>query len=879
MFFQSIPLMTVIDLAVIAMIAYGFVLVSRVRNLLQPQSMPRMSWAIHAGLAVFGLLYSLDLMAMHVLPHFTSDTALMGFMRELHLEYIWFALPLAIGAIMVGLHLNARVFRSMFESFRHSESRFQDFAIASSDWFWELGPDLKFTYVSDRFFNDMQLSGSTRIGKSPREVLGHSSTICSAEAIDELMATLTARLPVRNFDYAYRGDDGSIKFCRASAVPFFSPDGEFKGYRGSSSDTTMTKQAEIRLAESEALFRGIVEHTPASINLKNTDGTFLFATRRFAEQFDTTPEQLVGKNVFDFFTEEKASEFRSHDAEVERTRQSVTRETEVPFADGTIHNILSTKFPVYDADGQLTSIGSIGVDISTLKQRDAELSEKSALLQTILDTVPGRISILDNDNRMLFANKLFSDLHAKPVGELQGKTLREIHGGPYPEQYDRFIDDIRETGKLVSVPRYKSTLHPGRTQWVLGAPIVEQDGRNLGVLVISIDTTEQQRAEDQLRQSQKMEVVGQLTGGVAHDFNNLLAVIIGNLDLMAAMMSEDDPLQVLIRESRTAAMHGGKLNDRLLAFSRQQSLSPVVMNPNDHITSILGMLRRTLGETITINANLSEELWTVDVDPALLETALLNLAVNARDAMPDGGTLMIATANQQLDSGHVVLQGQMTPGDYIVVTLSDTGAGMDEDSQQRAFEPFFTTKDAGAGTGLGLSMVFGFAKQAGGLVMLDSSPGVGTTVSVYLPRARRTIQVASKPKVSTPRGRGETILLIEDDPVLRPLYARIVGGLGYNVLQAGNGETALKIANDTNTIDLVLSDVVLPGGMSGPQVASKICARRPDIKYLYMSGYPRDMVARQNALGDQIPIVRKPFKTAEVAARLRDLLDTQILVH
>jgi prevent-host-death family protein len=384
------------------------------------------------------------------------------------------------------------------------------------------------------------------------------------------------------------------------------------------------------------------------------------------------------------------------------------------------------------------------------------------------------------------------------------------------------------------------------------------------------DITERARAEEQLRQVQKTEAVGQLTGGVAHDFNNLLAIILGNAELLSAKVGEDDPqIQAVIR----AATRGAELTQRLLAFSRKQTLQPQVVEVNALVGGMIDLLSRSLGETIEIETGVAPDLWNASADPAQVENALLNLALNARDAMPGGGKLTIECANARLDETYVAENIEAKAGDYVVLAVSDTGSGMGAEVQARALEPFFTTKEVGQGSGLGLSMVYGFTKQTGGHVTIESEEGRGTTVKLYLPRAEGAAVRPSREATTEPRGRGESILVIEDDLDVRGLAVKMLGGLGYRVIDVPDAASAHKVLTDGKQVDLVLSDVVLAGGTSGPEFAEETHATYPDLKIIFMSGYPAEAAKRDGFLGSDNVLLNKPFQRQQLAKALRDELD------
>jgi PAS domain S-box-containing protein len=381
--------------------------------------------------------------------------------------------------------------------------------------------------------------------------------------------------------------------------------------------------------------------------------------------------------------------------------------------------------------------------------------------------------------------------------------------------------------------------------------------------------------ETALRQAQKMEAVGQLTGGVAHDFNNLLQVIIGNLDTLLRNLPEE---AVRLKRAATLAMNGARrgaaLTQRLLAFSRRQPLDPKPLQVNGLVTGMSEMVHRTLGETVAVETVLAAGLWQVEADGNELESAILNLAVNARDAMPDGGRLTIETANTHLDEAYASAHAEIAPGQYVSISVSDTGVGMDEATVARAFEPFFTTKPVGRGTGLGLSQVYGFVKQSGGHVKIYSEVGQGTTVRLYLPRLASAVPVEGEDEVLVPEGaREETILVVEDDDDVRTYSVETLRELGYRVVEAHDGPAGLRLLERQARVDLLFTDVVLPGGMTGAQMAAQARELRPGLKVLFTTGYARNAIIHQGRLDKGVKLITKPFASGELAVKVRDVLD------
>jgi signal transduction histidine kinase/ActR/RegA family two-component response regulator len=387
------------------------------------------------------------------------------------------------------------------------------------------------------------------------------------------------------------------------------------------------------------------------------------------------------------------------------------------------------------------------------------------------------------------------------------------------------------------------------------------------------DLTSRQKMEEELRQAQKMEAIGQLTGGLAHDFNNLLTVITGNLEMLEARLQ--DPVQrELIGEAQNAAQDGAKLTGQLLAFGRRQPLNPEPTNIGPLISNFADLLRRTLGESIELSILVTGSAHLAVVDAPQLQNALLNLAINARDAMPHGGRLTLETSHARLDQDYAQMYPEIRTGRYVLIAITDTGIGMSEEVRQRAFEPFFTTKPTGAGTGLGLSMVYGFVKQSGGNIQLYSELGQGTSVRIFLPLSD-TIQksaesaLRSDDRGAMPRG-SETILVVEDDARVRRITIARLRSLGYQVIEANSGAAAMALLLAHPDVAMIFTDVVMPGGMDGDELAEAALAARPDLKVLFTSGYAEPAIARQGLSAGSW--LKKPYTAAELAEKIREVL-------
>jgi signal transduction histidine kinase/ActR/RegA family two-component response regulator len=495
-------------------------------------------------------------------------------------------------------------------------------------------------------------------------------------------------------------------------------------------------------------------------------------------------------------------------------------------------------------------------------------------LRASLDSLSQGVAVFGPAYRLRHWNECFQVLLGLPPGLVRVETPYAAFVEFTADDQGEFLeteDQIRHGQQKTNEPIvYERTHADGRLLEVRRTPTPD-DGF---VLTIS-DMTKRAQSEAVLRESQKMQAIGQLTGGIAHDFNNLLTVIMGNLELARAKLQAHDPVVAQIDRSLWAAQRGGTLTSQLLAFARKQPLAPAPIDLSSTLPELVPLLRRTLGETIEVRFIDSAGLWPAMADPAQLESAVLNLALNARDAMPGGGRLTIELSNKVLDEEYARLHAEVTPGDYVMVAVSDTGHGMTPEVAARAFEPFFTTKTEGRGTGLGLAMVFGFVKQSGGHVKAYSEPGQGTSVKIYLPRAIGglvpNMQRSGVP-ADLPRG-SATILLVEDEAAVREISTAILRSLGYRVLEAQDGDEALRVFGaHAAEVELLLTDVVLPGNVRGRELGERITAIRPQVKVLFMSGYTENSIVHHGRLDDGVQLLGKPFKRETLARKVAEVL-------
>jgi signal transduction histidine kinase/CheY-like chemotaxis protein len=505
---------------------------------------------------------------------------------------------------------------------------------------------------------------------------------------------------------------------------------------------------------------------------------------------------------------------------------------------------------------------------------EAEQRTLAARLRVSLDSLSQGVGVFGPQHKLRHWNSCFQVLLDLPPAMVRPAM-----------PYAVFVDHVT-TADQPLLETEEQILHGQKTE---GAPIVYEfthpNGRRLemrrtptpddGFVLTVSDMTKRAQAEAVLRESQKMQAIGELTGGIAHDFNNLLTVIQGNAELARVRLEPGSPLEPFLERSLWAAQRGSTLTAHLLAFARKQPLAPAPIDLATSLPELVPLLRRTLGEHIDVRFVDSAGLWPAMADAAQLENAVLNLALNARDAMPGGGQLTIEMANTVLDEQYASAHSEVVAGDYVMVAVSDTGHGMTQDVLARVFEPFFTTKPEGRGTGLGLAMVFGFVKQSGGHVKIYSEPGEGTSVKIYLPRAiGATIPNAQRSGVPVDLPHGSaTILLVEDEANVREIAAAILQSLGYRVLEAADGDEGLRVfgANAAD-INMLLTDVVLPGKVRGRALAERIAALRPEVKILFMSGYTANAIVHHGRLDDGIHLLGKPFKREQLARKVAEVL-------
>jgi PAS domain S-box-containing protein len=536
---------------------------------------------------------------------------------------------------------------------------------------------------------------------------------------------------------------------------------------------------------------------------------------------------------------------------------------------------VATRWVVFDAASPTPVVIQTNIDVSEARKVQEDLADREAHLRSILATVPDPMVVINDTSSITSFSAAAEKLFGYSSREVIGRNVRMLMPSPYREEHDRYIADYLRTGnaRIIGLGRVVKGRKKDGSVFPMELSVGETISNGSRIFTGFIrDLTSRHRVEEELRQSQKMEAVGQLTGGLAHDFNNLLTVISGNLEMLDSCLTDEEHRE-LVREAQEAADDGAKLTGQLLAFGRRQPLNPKSVDIGSLVSSFSELLRRTLGEAIELRTSIKGSDHNGLVDDSQLQNALLNLALNARDAMPNGGSLTLEISRARLDLDYARMYPESRQGDYVLISVTDSGSGMSEDVKTRAFEPFFTTKGVGAGTGLGLSMVYGFVKQLGGHIQLHSELDQGTTVRIFLPAAAAAVAAKSNKAASTEEAPGgsEKILVVEDDErVRRVVVSRLLKG-GYSVLEAASAADALKFLSKDHTIDLLFTDIVMPGGMTGDDLARQALLLRPDIKVLFTSGYAEPSIANRSL--PSASWLKKPYKAQDLAIRLRQLLD------
>jgi PAS domain S-box-containing protein len=649
---------------------------------------------------------------------------------------------------------------------------------------------------------------------------------------------------------------------------------------GITRDLTESRRAGQAMRDSERNYRLLVEGvTDYAIYMLDLEGNVTSWNSGAERIKQFTADEILGRHFREFYLpEERASGAPEHNLELalqsghfEASGWRLRRDGNHFWA----HVVIE---PLKNEDGTLIGFAKVTSDITERRRADQVIREAGERINTVIDTVVDGVILIDAKGIIQTFNPACETLFRYTKEEVIGQNVKILMPKVWRDEHDTYLSNYHRTGvrKIIGSGReVKGQRKDGSTfPMDLSVGEAKQNGESVFVGIIH-DLTDRKRTEEQLVQAQKMETVGQLSGGIAHDFNNLLTVIVGNAEFLSEQLKARQDLRNLAEDIGRAGERGAELTQRLLAFSRRQTLTPVEFDCNELLDSMHKLLRRTLREDITVNTDFEDDLRVAFADRAQLESAIINLALNAQDAMQNGGCLSITTANISLDGQYHALHPEVRPGEYVLIAITDNGDGMPKEVLDHVFEPFYTTKEVGKGSGLGLSMVYGFVKQSNGHVSVYSEPGLGTTVRIYLPALatefEKTPELALVAEIHATGN--EVILIVEDDPFVRSYAVMCLRSLGYIVIAAVDGNDALQKLSSEASIDVLFTDIVMPGGISGWELADRALQQRPNLRVLLTSGYALDTIAGRSRVRDGSVILTKPYRKSELARRLRDVVE------
>ena len=629
----------------------------------------------------------------------------------------------------------------------------------------------------------------------------------------------------------------------------------------------------------ESRLRAVVETAVDGVILIDDQGRILMFNPACERLFGYSVDEVQGRNVKVLMPGPYRDEHDGYLANYRRTGEQkiigIGREVVGQRKDGSTFP-MDLSVGESREDGETVFVGIIH-DLTEHKQAERALRESAEQLRAVVETAVDGVILIDSAGRILVFNPACERLFGYSVDEVIGHNVKLLMPSPYHEEHDSYLENYRDSGerKIIGIGREVVGQRRDGSTFPMDLSVGEtlKDGEPVFVGIVH-DLSERKRAEEQLIQAQKMESVGQLSGGIAHDFNNLLTVIIGNAEALIDRLKPRPDLCQLADSILSAGLRGADLNSHLLAFSRRQVLRPARINCGDLIMGMEKMLRRTVREDIIIQTRIREDLHPAFADATQLQTAILNLILNARDAMPEGGNLSIVAENIRVEETY---HTEVKPGSYVMIMVNDEGQGMAPEVVEHAFEPFFTTKEVGRGSGLGLSMVYGFVKQSGGHLTIYSEHGLGTCVRLYLPVAEgedegqaHQVRLADE---NAPRG-SETVLIVEDDPFVLSHSKRCLESLGYTALTAADGHDALRQIGKDGRIDVLFTDIVMPGGINGFELAAQAIRARPALKVLLTSGYALETLQPRGRLPAGAKLLNKPYRKAELARQLREAISS-----
>jgi len=721
--------------------------------------------------------------------------------------------------------------------------------------------ELRHVYVNAAVARATGRAREEFIGRTNRE-LGMPEALCDLWERELLPVLRTGRPHV--FDFEFDTPDGARRF-ESRVEPEFDDEGRVVGLVAVGRDVTEIREAEARAS----LHAALLDQVGNAVIVTDMEGRITYWNPAAERMYGWSAAEVAGRPILEVTVPEEGSEVAAHimagiAAEGAWTGEFVVRRKDGSTFPAQVHNTL-----VLGEDGAPAGVVGISSDLSERRAAEEALRRSEERFRQLAENIDAVFWLADPETRRFeYVSPAAARVFGVPAEEIRREEdfLALVHPDDRPaltRRVERREGAFREEYRVVRPDGEIAWLRDG------GFPIRDEEGRVVRVAGLAEDVTAQRRLEEQLRQAQKMEAIGKLTGGIAHDFNNLLTAINGYAEIALRALPERDGEKVRrgLEEIRRAGERAAELTQQLLAFSRQQMLRPEVVDLNAVVENYASVLERLLGEDVELELRTAVGVGRVRVDPGQLGQVILNLAVNARDAMPNGGRLAIET--RAVPGGAARPHG-LPPGDYVELVVTDTGHGMDDETRARVFDPFFTTKEPGAGTGLGLSTVLGIVEQSGGAITVASTRGGGSTFRVFLPRVEAAAP-EPEPPIEPERPAAATILLVEDEEIVRSLVAEFLADAGYEVLEAAAPSEALELADRIEEIDLLVSDVVMPE-MNGRELATRLLERRPGLRVLYISGYTGDVVAGRGVIGEGDAFLQKPFSGTELLRRVAELL-------
>lgn len=723
--------------------------------------------------------------------------------------------------------------------------------------------DMRYLVASRRWIEDFRLGQTPIIGRSHYDVFPEIP-----ESWREVHRRCLAGAIEKDDEAAFLRADGRIDWIRWEIRPWRQPDGRIGGIIIFSEDISAKKEGENALIASEGRYRALFDHAPDGILIADSNYKYLDANPNICKMLGYARHELIGRTGTDIIVPEESSLVTG--ARLDLAASAAYRhEWQMRRKDGSVFSadVIATTMP----DGNRLAMIR---DVTEKNRANAALRAADDRMRFALQNADVGIWDADYTTGVVQWSDIAERHHGLAPGTFGG-TFEAFMACVHPEDragIDRTVATAVSAGSDFRF-EYRAAHPDGSIRRLAGAGRVHvgSAGEPVRGVGITLDVTERYALEAQYQQAQKMEAVGRLAGGVAHDFNNMLTAILGYCELVLERLAPDEPLRSDVMQIQKAGTSAAGITRQLLAFSRKQIIEPRRLDLNAVVTNVKAMLGRLIGEDVRIVVELSPTPVVVWADAGQMEQILLNLAVNARDAMPHGGTLTIATAPVTLDEHYVAKHFAVTPGDYVALAVADTGTGMTADVREHLFEPFFTTKELGKGTGLGLATVHGIATQCGGNINVYSELGRGSTFTIHFPRLDEADAIAPPPIVTAPRNAVETVLLVEDEDDLRLLIRRLLERQGYKTLVAANAEEALALFRENDTVDVLLTDVVMPGA-SGPQLTRQLLEQRPSLKVIFMSGYTEEAIVHHGVIQPGVTFLHKPFTLESLGRKLRDVL-------